>query len=124
MGGRIPVYVYADDPVLQNGVVMQLRRRPEVDVVDAGEPDSSQVAIVVADAVDEQTMTVTRALRRGGVPRVVLVVAVLDEAGILAGVEIGVCGFVPVKGPCPPICSAASSTRCRRCKPTSSTRGG
>jgi DNA-binding NarL/FixJ family response regulator len=73
---------------------MQLRPRAEVQIVDAAEPDVAEVAILVADLVDDATVTRVKALRRGGVPRVVLVVTMLDEAAVLHGVEAGVCGFV------------------------------
>jgi DNA-binding NarL/FixJ family response regulator len=91
---RINVFVYSDDPVLQAGVAIQLRPRPEVWVIDDAEPDAAEVAVVVSDAVDDPTTTVIRALQRNGCPRVVLVVTRLDDAGVLAGVEAGACGFV------------------------------
>ena len=46
---RIPVYVFAHDPVLQAGVASQLRGLPDITIVADGRPDDSQVALVVAD---------------------------------------------------------------------------
>jgi DNA-binding NarL/FixJ family response regulator len=94
MSERIPVFVFARDPVSQAGVSAQLRPRPEVLVVDEGEVDTAEVAIVVADDVDEDAIRVIRALQRNGCPRVVLVAARLDDAGLVAAVEAGACALL------------------------------
>jgi DNA-binding NarL/FixJ family response regulator len=94
MTDRIPVFVYARDPVSQAGVSAQLRPRPEVLVTGEGELDTAQVAIVVADEVDADTVRVIRALQRNGVPRVVVVAAHLDDAGLVAAVEAGTSALV------------------------------
>ena len=91
---RIPVYVYANDPVLQAGVASQLRGHPDAEVVQDDRPDDALVAIVVADVVDEATLTVIRGIQRNGTPRVVAVLSALDTAGVLAGVEAGACGMI------------------------------
>lgn len=91
---RIPVYVFAHDPVLQAGVASQLRGLPDITIVADGRPDDSQVALVVADVVDEATTTVMRAIQRNGVPRVVGVIGQLDAAGVLAAIEAGACGLL------------------------------
>lgn len=87
---RIRVYVYAHDPISQAGLASQLRARPEVQVVD-DDVDLAQVAVVVADEVGEETMRTVRAIQRNGIPRVVLVVTRLDDAGMIAGIEAGAC---------------------------------
>jgi DNA-binding NarL/FixJ family response regulator len=94
VSGRIPVYVYAEDPVLQAGVASQIRRRPEILVVDEGELDSAAVAVVVADLIDDSTVTVIRAIQRNGCPRVIVVAGHLDDASVLMAVEAGACGFL------------------------------
>jgi DNA-binding NarL/FixJ family response regulator len=94
MTQRIPVFVYARDPVSQAGVSAQLRPRPEVDLVADGEVDAAEVAIVVADEVDGDAIRVIRALQRNGCPRVVVVAARLDDAGLVAAVEAGACALV------------------------------
>jgi DNA-binding NarL/FixJ family response regulator len=94
MAERIAVYVYAHDPISQAGLASQLRARPEIQVVDH-DVDLAVVAIVVVDEVDEETTRVVRAIQRNdGIPRVVLVVTRLDDAGMLAGVEAGACGLL------------------------------
>lgn len=94
MSERIRVFVYAHDPISQAGLAAQLRGRPEVLVVDEADVDQAAVAIVVADEVDEDTTRVARAIQRNGIPRVILVVTKLDDAGMIAGVEAGACGLL------------------------------
>jgi DNA-binding NarL/FixJ family response regulator len=94
MLARIPVVLYATDPVSQIGIAGQLRARPEVCVLADSEVDAAQVAVLVFDAVDEAAVRVVRAIQRNGCPRTILVVNHLDEPGMLAGIEAGVCGFL------------------------------
>jgi DNA-binding NarL/FixJ family response regulator len=91
---KIPVYVYSSDAVLQAGVLGQLRGRPETEVIEGAELDSARVAVVACDTVDEETARTVKALHLGGSLRVVLVVSVLDDASLMAGVEAGCCGFI------------------------------
>lgn len=94
MAERISVYVYAHDPISQAGLASQLRARPEILVVD-DDVDLATVAVVVVDEVDEEATRVVRGIQRNdGIPRVVLVVTRLDDAGMLAGVEAGACGLL------------------------------
>lgn len=94
MGQRISVYVYANDPILQAGVGSQLRASPEVAVVDQSELDQADVAIVVADLVDETVLRILRAIQRGSAPRTVLIAAALDESTVIAAAEAGVSGLL------------------------------
>lgn len=93
MGDRIPVFVYASDPVSQAGIASQLRARAEILVVDE-DVDAATVAVVVVDDVDEAAVKVVRAIQRNGCPRIVMVVARLADAGLLAAVEAGACGIL------------------------------
>lgn len=90
----VAVYVYASDPILQAGVISQLRMRPEVRVVDEAELDQAAVAVVVADVLDDDVLRVLRALQRGSVPRTVLVARVIDDATLVAAAEAGVGGLL------------------------------
>jgi len=94
MGQRVSVYVYANDPILQAGVGSQLRGSPEVVVVDQSELDQADVAIVVADLVDETVLRILRAIQRGSAPRTVLIATVLDESTVIAAAEAGVSGLL------------------------------
>jgi len=90
----IDVAVSAADPVSRAGTVSQLRAAPGIRVVEVAQPGSATVALVVADEVDEEATRRIRALRREGVGRVALLVARLDDQGLLAAVEAGVCGVL------------------------------
>lgn len=94
MGQQIFVYVYANDPILRAGVVSQLRDSPEVAVVDQGELDEAEVAVVVTDLVDEAVLRVLRAIQRGSAPRTVLIATALDESTVVAAAEAGVSGLL------------------------------
>jgi len=94
MGQRVSVYVYANDPILQAGVSSQLRGSQEVVLVDQSELDQADVAIVVADLVDETVLRILRAIQRGSAPRTVLIAAALDESTVVAAAEAGVSGLL------------------------------
>jgi DNA-binding NarL/FixJ family response regulator len=94
MGQPVSVYVYSNDPVLQAGVSSQLRGRPEVAVVDQARLDDADVAVVVADLVDETILRILRAIQRGSSPRTVLIAAVVDESAMVAAAEAGVSGLL------------------------------
>jgi len=94
MGSRISVYVYANDPILQVGVSSQLRDSPEVAVLGQAELDQADVAIVVADLVDETVLRVLRAMQRGSDPRTILIASAMDESTVIAAAEAGVSGLL------------------------------
>jgi DNA-binding NarL/FixJ family response regulator len=91
---RIPVYVYAGDPISQAGVASGLRPRPELLVVGEADLDSARVAVVVTDTLDDETVRVLLALQRGGRPRVVLVATEIEDKDLVKAVETGVSGLV------------------------------
>lgn len=94
MSERVPVCVYATDPLSQAGIAAQLRSRPEVLVVDDAVADSARVGVVVADDFDAEAARVVKSVLRNGCPRVVVVVTHLDDTALLGAVEAGACGFV------------------------------
>jgi DNA-binding NarL/FixJ family response regulator len=94
MTERVPVFVYARDPLSQAGIAAELRGRPELDVLSQTEVDQADVAVVAADEVDDETLGVIKAIQRSGVPRVVVIVARLDDRGLVAAVEAGACGLL------------------------------
>jgi DNA-binding NarL/FixJ family response regulator len=75
-------------------VASQLRPRPEVQLVDAEELDQAEVAVVVTECVDEEVLRVLRAVRRGSVPRTVLIAAALDDTAVVTAAEAGVSALV------------------------------
>lgn len=94
MTDRIPVFVYAADPISQAGLVAQLRGRPEVAVVAEGDVDTAAVAIVLCDEIDDDTLKAARAVQRNGCPKMVLVATRLDDAGLLRAAETGASGLL------------------------------
>lgn len=91
---RVPVYLYASDPICRAGLASQLRPRPEVRVLDDDERDAAQVGVVVTDAVDEDALRALRILRCGSVRQLVVVAGRIDDGDLAAVMEVGVSGVV------------------------------
>ncbi len=91
---RIPVYLTASDPISYAGIAGQLRPRPEVRVLGKDEMSAAAVGVVVSDSVCEATLRTLRELRCAGVPQLVVVATQIDDAGLVAAVEVGVAGLV------------------------------
>ena len=53
-------------PILQAGVISQLRMRAEIDVVESGDLSGVDVGIAVADTLDDETVRILRALKGVG----------------------------------------------------------
>jgi DNA-binding NarL/FixJ family response regulator len=94
MGERIPVFVYALDPISQAGIVSQLRPSPRVRVVEPDDLDGADVAVVMVDGIDDDAVRLIRAVQRNGCPRVVLVATHLDDTRLVSAVEAGACALV------------------------------
>lgn len=91
---RIPVCVFADDPISEVGLAGQLRPRPEVLVLDPAYAERAAVALVVAEAVDEATLNQLRSLGRVRQARLVLVATHIADADLVSAVEAGISGLV------------------------------
>ncbi|MFD7031395.1 LuxR C-terminal-related transcriptional regulator [Streptomyces sp. NPDC059917] len=89
---RVPVAVYASDPISLEGTVGQLRRRPEVELREESGPDT--VALLVVDALDDAALTRLRRLVRGEGARAVLVVGAMREGELLDVMECGIGAIV------------------------------
>lgn len=94
MQQRVATYVYADDPILQAGMVSQLRVRPEIDIVAAGELSRADVAVAVADSLDAETLRVLQALQRSDIEHTVLVTSAIDDTTVVSAAEVGVSGLL------------------------------
>ena len=91
----ITVYVYSADPILQAGMISQLRNRTELRIIDPAEDlDRAVVAVVVTDAVTDEDLRVLRAIQRNSVPRTLLVAGDFDDATVVTAAEAGVSGLV------------------------------
>ena len=95
MEDRIPVFVYASDPISETGIAGQLRGQPAVHVVERGRrrrwrpsPSSSPTRSTTRPPAPSGPCSATAC------PRVVVVVTRVDDAGLLAALEAGACGIV------------------------------
>jgi len=91
---RIPVYLDAGDPICRAGLASQLRPRPEVLVLDDGERDRAEVGVVVTDTIADESMRALRTMRCAGINRLIVVAGQIDDADLVALMEVGVAGFV------------------------------
>ena len=92
-GRRVAVAVVGADPLTLAGLEAQLGRRSEFDLVDGPTPEGG-VTLVVTDEVDAAAIQAIRTAPAAGPRRVVVLVARVDDAGLLAAVEAGVSGLV------------------------------
>jgi DNA-binding NarL/FixJ family response regulator len=88
------VFVFGADPLSQAGMATYLRDQPEIELVPRSGVDQADVALVIADAVDETTLRVVRGVQRDGCPRVILVVGAIDAARAGAAVQAGAIGIL------------------------------
>lgn len=88
---RITVFVQAHDPILRAGVLSQLRQRPEVQLADL---DEARVVLLVGDSVDDELLRSLKALRCRADLRILVISRHIDDAGLIAVMEIGVAGLV------------------------------
>jgi DNA-binding NarL/FixJ family response regulator len=94
MRQRIPTYVYATDPLSEEGILCRLRPQPEVELLSEHELDRALVAIVVTDTANDLALRALRGIKRQGGPSVVVVMTEPDDASLLALLEEGVCGVI------------------------------
>ncbi|MFF9349044.1 response regulator transcription factor [Streptomyces sp. NPDC014734] len=88
--GRVSVAVYAEDLILQTGMIHQLRPRPEIELVAEAEADRAQVSLVVVDMVDDPTIRLLSRLQRNTATRTGLVVGFFEAAALQTLIERGV----------------------------------
>jgi DNA-binding NarL/FixJ family response regulator len=87
MAEPIAVSVHAPDPISKAGIVAQLKERPEVRIVS--DHEQPVVTIVVAEEIDDESLRSMRAVQRSHCERIVLVLARVDDAGLVRAVEAG-----------------------------------
>jgi DNA-binding NarL/FixJ family response regulator len=85
----VSVVVHTADPITKAGILSQLRLSSELDVVEDDDPQA-QVALVVADTVDDVTVRQIHALSREHRQAIVVVVGQLDPRAILPVLDFGV----------------------------------
>jgi DNA-binding NarL/FixJ family response regulator len=94
MDTRVPVYVQAVDPVSEAGLTSQLRRQPEIRIVERLDDEPAAVAVVAVDNPDEEAVRRLRKLTQRGCAHIVLVVGQLDDNDLLAVLDAGVSAVV------------------------------
>lgn len=87
---RLPVAVYAADPVLHAGITHQLRPRPEVEVLPPDEEERAVVSLIVVDRVDDATVRLLRRLQRSYQTRTGLVVGEFEPGALQNTIACGV----------------------------------
>ncbi|MBV9450120.1 MAG: response regulator transcription factor [Streptosporangiaceae bacterium] len=91
---RIPVHVWARDPISLAGLTSALVCRPELKIVDADRGAQARVALIAADTLDESVLAMLRSMRAQGRARTVLVISELTDDDVLAVVDAGVSALV------------------------------
>lgn len=91
---RIPVRVWARDPISLAGLTSALVCRPELRIVDADRGVQARVALIAADSLDESVLAMLRSVKAQGCSRTVLVISTLTDDDVLAVVDAGVCAVV------------------------------
>lgn len=94
MRGKIPVFVYAADPLSAAGAKAQLMNDPTIELLGPVDIDRARVALLVTEAADAATARVVRAIQRDGIPSVVLVAARFDTEGVVEVAAAGVNSFL------------------------------
>jgi DNA-binding NarL/FixJ family response regulator len=90
----VSVLVYAKDPISRAGVASQLLGEPNIEVVQPAPGRTAHVAVVVAEAIDNEVIRVVRTIRRGSRTQVVVVAGSLDAASMLTATDAGAAGFL------------------------------
>lgn len=91
---RIPVHVWARDPISVAGLTSALVCRPELKIVDADRGARARVALIAAETLDGSVLAMLRAMRARGCARSVLVISELTDDDVLAVVDAGVSALV------------------------------
>jgi DNA-binding NarL/FixJ family response regulator len=91
---RVPLALYAQDPILEAGVHSQLRPRPEVELLGPDEEERAVVALVVVDRLDDDAVRLLRRLQHSSTVRVGLMIGHLEHNVLRTTVECGVAAVV------------------------------
>jgi len=86
---RVPVALYAQDPILEAGVRSQLRRGRRSNCSNR-RAERAEVALVVVDQLDDEAEQLLRRLQRSSTVRVGLMTGHLENNVLRTTVECGV----------------------------------
>jgi DNA-binding NarL/FixJ family response regulator len=90
----IGVLIYAKDPISRAGVSGQLGGDPGIDLIDPGQGRTADVAVVVAERINDEVLRVIRTIHAAGTTGVVVVASLLDTASMMAAIEAGAAGLL------------------------------
>jgi DNA-binding NarL/FixJ family response regulator len=93
-GARIPIYLWAQDPISLAGLTSQLRFRSELELLSSGSAERAQVSVIATETLSEAALTMLRTIKAQGHSRLVLVVNTLADDDVLTVVDAGVCAIV------------------------------
>lgn len=91
---RVPVALYAADPISQVGLSAALRSRPEVLLVDQESDVTAKVGVVALEVWNDDSPRMLKLTQAHGCDAVILVINELTDAELLSAVEAGVCALV------------------------------
>lgn len=94
MRGKIPVFVYAADPLSAAGAKAQLMNESTIELLGPVDIDRARVALLVTESADPAAARIVRAIQRDGVPSVVLVASRFEVEGVVEAAAAGVNGFL------------------------------
>ncbi len=91
---RVPVALYAADPISQVGLSAALRSRPEVLLVDQAGDTTAKVSVVALEQWTDDSARLLKLTQANGCDSIILVINELSDAELLSAVEAGVCALV------------------------------
>lgn len=91
---RVPVFLYAADPISQAGLSAELRSRPEVRLVDEEEIATAKVCVVALEHWDDSSFKTLKTMQARGCETLILVINSLNDTDLLSAVEAGVSALV------------------------------
>lgn len=91
---RVPVALYAGDPISQVGLSAALRSRPEVLLVDQESDVAAKVGVVALELWTDDSPRMLKLTQAHGCQAVILVINELTDTELLSAVEAGVCALV------------------------------
>lgn len=91
---RVPLALYAQDPILEAGVGAQLRSRPEIELLAPEDGARAEVALVVVDQLDDEVQMLLRRLRQASTARIGLMIGHLEHNVLHTTVELGVAAVI------------------------------
>ncbi len=94
MSTRVAVHVHATDLITRAGLVAQLRQEQAIELVELADVDQQTVVVAAVDTMDQATLQQLREFTKRGCSHSILVTASLDDSGLLAAIEVGICALV------------------------------